>query len=70
MLPKSASLGTSGWSGRSSRGDCGDGANFFSGYHGDPLEAPIELARELVFGSVAYACEASQELKCQAATSD
>jgi hypothetical protein len=31
--------------------------NFFSGYHGDPLEAPIELAREVVFGSVAYARE-------------
>jgi hypothetical protein len=30
-------------------------ANFFSGYHGDPLEAPIELAREVVFGSVEYA---------------
>lgn len=29
--------------------------NFFSGYHGDPLEAPIELAREVVFGSVEYA---------------
>jgi hypothetical protein len=27
----------------------------FSGYHGDPLEAPIELAREVVFGSVEYA---------------
>jgi len=25
------------------------------GYHGDPLEAPIELAREVVFGSIAYA---------------
>ena len=31
--------------------------SFFSGYHGDPLEAPIELAREVVFGSVAYARE-------------
>jgi hypothetical protein len=29
--------------------------DFFSGYHGDPLEAPIELAREVVFGSIAYA---------------
>jgi hypothetical protein len=29
--------------------------DFFSGYHGDPLEAPIELAREVVLGSVAYA---------------
>jgi hypothetical protein len=28
---------------------------FFSGYRGDPVEAPIELARELVFGSVEYA---------------
>ncbi len=28
---------------------------FFSGHDGDPVEAPIELARELVFGSVAYA---------------
>jgi hypothetical protein len=26
--------------------------DFFSGYHGDPLEAPIELAREVVLGSV------------------
>ena len=25
--------------------------DFFSGYHGDPLEAPIELAREVVLGS-------------------
>jgi hypothetical protein len=31
--------------------------NFFSGYHGDPLEAPIELAREVVSGSVEYARE-------------
>ena len=31
--------------------------NFFSGYPGDPLEAPIELAREVVFGSVEYARE-------------
>jgi hypothetical protein len=31
--------------------------DFFSGYHGDPLEAPIELAREVVFGSVEYARE-------------
>lgn len=29
--------------------------DFFSGYHGEPLEAPIELAREVVFGSIAYA---------------
>lgn len=29
--------------------------DFFSGYHGDPLEVPIELAREVVFGSIAYA---------------
>jgi hypothetical protein len=29
--------------------------NFFSGYHADPLEAPIELAREVVFGSIDYA---------------
>jgi hypothetical protein len=28
---------------------------YFSGYRGDPVEAPIELARELVFGSVEYA---------------
>jgi hypothetical protein len=28
---------------------------YFSGYHGDPLEAPIELARQLVFGSLEYA---------------
>jgi hypothetical protein len=28
---------------------------YFSGYHGDPLEAPIELAREVVFGSLEYA---------------
>ena len=28
---------------------------FFSGYGGDPLEAPIELAREVVLGSVEYA---------------
>ena len=31
----------------------GFAGNFFSGYHGDPLRAPIELAREVVFGSVA-----------------
>lgn len=30
-------------------------ADFFAGYHGEPLEAPIELAREVVFGSVEYA---------------
>jgi hypothetical protein len=29
--------------------------DFFSGYHGDPLEAPIKLAREVVLGSVVYA---------------
>ena len=34
------------------RGFVGD---FFSGYGGDPLEVPIELAREVVFGSVEYA---------------
>ena len=28
---------------------------YFSSYRGDPVEAPIELARELVFGSVQYA---------------
>lgn len=28
---------------------------YFSGYHGDPLEAPIELARQVVFGSLEYA---------------
>jgi hypothetical protein len=28
---------------------------YFSGYHGEPLEAPIELAREVVFGSLDYA---------------
>jgi hypothetical protein len=28
---------------------------FFQGYEGDPLEAPIELAREVVFGSIEYA---------------
>jgi hypothetical protein len=28
---------------------------FFSGYHADPFEAPIELAREVVFGSIDYA---------------
>jgi hypothetical protein len=28
---------------------------YFSGYHDDPLEAPIELAREVVFGSLEYA---------------
>lgn len=28
---------------------------FFDGYHDDPVEAPIELARELVFGSADYA---------------
>jgi len=27
---------------------------FFSGYGGDPVEVPIELAREVVFGSVEY----------------
>jgi len=29
--------------------------DFFAGYDGDPLEAPIELAREVVLGSVEYA---------------
>ena len=29
--------------------------DFFAGYDGDPLEVPIELAREVVFGSVDYA---------------
>ena len=29
--------------------------DYFSAYPGDPLEAPIELARELVFGSVEFA---------------
>ena len=29
--------------------------DFFSGHDGDPLEVPIELAREVVFGSVEYA---------------
>ena len=28
---------------------------YFSTYHGDPVEAPIDLAREIVFGSVRYA---------------
>ncbi|MFL6120175.1 helix-turn-helix domain-containing protein [Actinophytocola sp.] len=28
---------------------------FFAGYHGEPLDAPIELAREIVFGSLAFA---------------
>jgi hypothetical protein len=28
---------------------------YFSGYHDGPLDAPIELAREVVFGSVEYA---------------
>ncbi|HEX3590253.1 MAG TPA: helix-turn-helix domain-containing protein [Pseudonocardiaceae bacterium] len=28
---------------------------YFAGFHGDPLDAPIELARELVFGSLEYA---------------
>ncbi|KAA2254988.1 helix-turn-helix domain-containing protein [Solihabitans fulvus] len=28
---------------------------YFSGYDGDPLNAPIELAREVVFGSLEYA---------------
>ncbi len=28
---------------------------FFSGYHDDPLEAPIELARDVVLGAVEYA---------------
>jgi len=29
--------------------------DFFSSYKGDPLEVPIELAREVVFGSAEYA---------------
>jgi hypothetical protein len=29
--------------------------DYFFGYHRDPLAAPIELARELVFGSIEYA---------------
>jgi hypothetical protein len=29
--------------------------DFFSGYGGDPLEVPVGLAREVVFGSVEYA---------------
>ena len=29
--------------------------DFFSSYEGDPLEVPIELAREVVFGSAEYA---------------
>jgi hypothetical protein len=29
--------------------------DYFSGYHGNPLDAPIELAREVVFGSIEYA---------------
>lgn len=29
--------------------------DYFSGYDGNPLEAPVELAREVVFGSVEYA---------------
>lgn len=37
------------------RGLNGFRCDFFSGYHGDPLEAPIELAREVVFGSIDYA---------------
>jgi hypothetical protein len=28
---------------------------FFDGYHDDPIEAPLELAQEIVFGSVDYA---------------
>jgi len=28
---------------------------YFSTYHGDPIKAPIELAREIVLGSVQYA---------------
>ena len=37
------------------RGLSGFRRSFFSGCHGDPLEAPIELAREVVFGSIVYA---------------
>ena len=29
--------------------------DFFSGYDGDPVEVPIELAREVVLGSAGYA---------------
>ncbi|MFD9959219.1 helix-turn-helix domain-containing protein [Amycolatopsis sp. NPDC058986] len=28
---------------------------YFDAYHGDPIEAPIELAREIVFGAIEYA---------------
>lgn len=28
---------------------------YYAGFHGDPIEAPIELAREIVFGSLEYA---------------
>lgn len=38
-----------------SRGLSGFRRDFFSEYNGDPLEAPIELAREVIFGSIAYA---------------
>src|SRR5205814_10549883 len=31
------------------------GRHFVAGYVGDPLEAPIDLAREVVLGSVEYA---------------
>ena len=30
---------------------------YFASYHSDPLDAPIELAREVVFGSLEYARE-------------
>ena len=39
------------------RGLTGFRRDFFSGYHSDPLEAPIELAREVIFGSIAYAAK-------------
>lgn len=29
--------------------------DYFASYHGDPLRVPIELAREVVFGSIEYA---------------
>lgn len=30
-------------------------SRFFSSFHGEPLQAPIELARELVLGSIHHA---------------
>jgi hypothetical protein len=38
-----------------SRGLLALSRRFFSAYEGQPLEAPVELARHLVFGSVEYA---------------